>query len=105
MNSPMANSNFTIRQLFEMDACTNCRLCADVCPAACAAQSGELSAVSRLKGLKQNLKARAGRLQRLFGSKPMSAAELKLYLFYLHLGFFKNFCFLRGNSDILNPDC
>jgi heterodisulfide reductase subunit D len=79
MNFLMADSKFTIRQLFEMDACTNCRLCADVCPAACAAQSGELSAVYRLKGLKQNLKARAGRLQRLFGSKPISAAELKHY--------------------------
>jgi heterodisulfide reductase subunit D len=50
--------NFTIRQLFEMDACTNCRLCADVCPAACAAKDGELSAVYRMKGLKRNLKAR-----------------------------------------------
>ncbi len=79
MNSLMANSNFTIRQLFEMDACTNCRLCADVCPAACAAQSGELSAVYRLKGLKQHLKARAGRLQRLFGSKPLPEPELKHY--------------------------
>ncbi|MCU0561870.1 MAG: (Fe-S)-binding protein [Desulfobacterales bacterium] len=75
----MASSSFTIRQLFEMDACTNCRLCADVCPAACAAANGELSAVYRLKGLKRNLQARAGRLQKLMGRKPLSDADLNHY--------------------------
>jgi heterodisulfide reductase subunit D len=54
----MSQHRFTIRQLLEMDACTNCRLCADVCPAACAAMDGELSAVYRMKG-SGNLKGRA----------------------------------------------
>jgi heterodisulfide reductase subunit D len=75
----MANSNFTIRQLFEMDACTNCRLCADVCPAACAAKDGELSAVFRMKGLKRNLKSKAGLFSTLLGRKPPSEADLKHY--------------------------
>jgi heterodisulfide reductase subunit D len=79
MNSIMANSNFTIRQLFEMDACTNCRLCADVCPAACAAKDGELSAVFRMKGLKRNLKSKAGLFSTLLGRKPPSEADLKHY--------------------------
>lgn len=79
MNSLMANSNFTIRQLFEMDACTNCRLCADVCPAACAAKDGELSAVFRMKGLKRNLKSKAGLFSTLLGRKPPSEADLKHY--------------------------
>jgi heterodisulfide reductase subunit D len=79
MNSLMAKSNFTIRQLFEMDACTNCRLCAEVCPAACAAQDGELSAVYRLKGLKRSLAAHAGRLAALLGGRPPSAEELAHY--------------------------
>ena len=73
------SSEFTIRQLFEMDACTNCRLCADVCPAACAAMNGELSAVYRMKGLKQNLKSKAGVFSKLLGRRPPSAEELKHY--------------------------
>jgi len=52
----MTKAKFTVRQLFEMDACTHCRLCADVCPAAYAAADGELSAVFRMKGLKRRLK-------------------------------------------------
>jgi heterodisulfide reductase subunit D len=75
----MAKANFTFRQLLEMDACTNCRLCADVCPAACAAMNGELSAVYRMKGLKHNLKSKAGVFSKLLGRRPPSAEELKHY--------------------------
>jgi len=75
----MPQPKFTIRQLFEMDACTNCRLCADVCPAACAAMNGELSAVYRMKGLKRNLKSTAGVFSKLLGRRPPSAEELKHY--------------------------
>jgi heterodisulfide reductase subunit D len=75
----MPKANFTIRQLFEMDACTNCRLCADVCPAACAAVNGELSAVYRMKGLKRKLKSKAGLFSKLLGRRPPSAEELKHY--------------------------
>ncbi|HWR91862.1 MAG TPA: (Fe-S)-binding protein [Desulfobacterales bacterium] len=70
---------FTIRQLFEMDACTDCRLCADVCPAACAAMNGELSAVYRMKGLRRRLKSRAGFFSRLLGRRPPTEEELKHY--------------------------
>lgn len=62
-----------------MDACTNCRLCADVCPAACAAKDGELSAVFRMKGLKRNLKSKAGLFSTRLGRKPPSEADLKHY--------------------------
>lgn len=75
----MPQSKYSIRQLIEMDACTNCRLCADVCPAACAAMNGELSAVYRMKGLKRNLKAKAGLFSKLLGRRPPSAEELKRY--------------------------
>jgi len=75
----MAKANFTIRQLFEMDACTNCRLCADVCPAACAAMDGELSAVYRMKGLKRRLKAQTSVFSKLLGRRSPSAEELKHY--------------------------
>ena len=75
----MANAHFTIRQLFEMDACTNCRLCADVCPAACAAMDGELSAVYRMKGLKRHLKTQTSVFSKLLGRRPPAAEELKHY--------------------------
>jgi heterodisulfide reductase subunit D len=75
----MPKATFTIRQLLEMDACTNCRLCADVCPAACAAMNGELSAVYRMQGLKRSLKAKSGLFSKRFGRRPPSEAELKHY--------------------------
>jgi heterodisulfide reductase subunit D len=75
----MPQPKFTIRQLLEMDACTNCRLCADACPAACAAKDGELSAVYRMKGLKRSLKSKAGLFSKLLGRRQPSAEELKHY--------------------------
>jgi heterodisulfide reductase subunit D len=75
----MPQSKYSIRQLIEMDACTHCRLCADVCPAACAAMNGELSAVYRMKGLKRNLKSKAGVLSKLLGRRPPSPEEMKHY--------------------------
>ena len=74
----MSKKNFTVRQRFEMDACTGCRLCADVCPAACAAANGELTAVYRMQGLKRKLKAGRG-LRRFFGPKPPDPQELKRF--------------------------
>jgi heterodisulfide reductase subunit D len=75
----MSNRNFSIRQLIEMDACTNCRLCAEVCPAACAAMNGQLSAVYRLKGLKRSLKARAGLFRKFFARRAPSESEWREY--------------------------
>jgi len=75
----MPPSKYSIRQLIEMDACTNCRLCADVCPAAGAAMNGELSAVYRMQGLKRHLKSKTGVFSKLLGRRPPSAEELKHY--------------------------
>jgi heterodisulfide reductase subunit D len=75
----MAPPNFTMRQLFEMDACTHCRLCADVCPAAGAAMNGELSALYRMKGLRRHLKIKGGVFSKLLGRRPPSAEELQHY--------------------------
>jgi heterodisulfide reductase subunit D len=73
----MANRDYTAGQLFEMDACTKCRMCAQVCPAVAASQDGELSAVWRVGALRAILQGRGGFLQRLFGNKPPSEEELK----------------------------
>jgi heterodisulfide reductase subunit D len=73
----MPNQDYTAGQLFEMDACTKCRMCAQVCPAVAASQDGELSAVWRVGALRAILQGRGGFLQRLFGNKPPSEEELK----------------------------
>jgi heterodisulfide reductase subunit D len=73
----VTNTDYAVRQLIEMDACTNCRACADVCPAVTASADGELSGVYRMKGLKQLLRGRTGLFRRLFGVKGPSEEQLK----------------------------
>jgi heterodisulfide reductase subunit D len=73
----MSNRDYSIGQLLEMGACTNCQLCADVCPAVAAASNGELSAIYRMKGLRDLLKGRGGLLRRILGRKPPSDEESK----------------------------
>jgi heterodisulfide reductase subunit D len=75
----MSNQDYSIKQLFEMEACTNCQLCADVCPAVSASKEAKLSAFYRMKGLKQILKGRTGLFRRLLGRKGLSEEEWKAY--------------------------
>jgi len=62
----VANQDYTVNQLIQIEACTNCQLCADVCPAVTASGEGELSALYRIKGLKEILKGRIGLLRKIF---------------------------------------
>jgi len=71
----MSRRDYSIRQIMEMEACTQCRLCADVCPAVAASRDGMLSALTRIKGLKKVLRSRTGIWQRLFGRKAPTAEE------------------------------
>ncbi|MFW6099656.1 MAG: (Fe-S)-binding protein, partial [Thermodesulfobacteriota bacterium] len=73
----MGNRDYHLKQLLEMGACTNCQLCADVCPAVSASWDGELSAPHRMKGLSQRLKARGGLLRSLFRRNPPPEAQQK----------------------------
>lgn len=75
----MSNQNYSVRQVLEMAACTNCRSCADVCPAVSASASGELSALYRMKGLKQILKSRTWLFQKIFRKKELTEEEWKHY--------------------------
>ena len=68
----MANRDYSIRQILEVGACTNCQICAQVCPAVAAALDGELSAVSRVDNLKTVLKSRSRLLRKIFRSKEFS---------------------------------
>ena len=75
----MSNQDYTVRQLLEMEACTNCQLCADVCPAVSVSKEAKLSALHRMKGLRQILKGRAGLFRKLLGRKEFSETEWKAY--------------------------
>ena len=72
----MSHRDYSLKQMLEMEACTQCRLCAEACPAVSASGDGMLSALYRMKGLKNVLRSRSGLLRRLFGSKA-SPEELK----------------------------
>ena len=73
----MANQDYSVRQLLEMEACTNCQACADICPAVTASKEGKLSAIYRLKGMRQILKSRSGLFRKLFRSAEPGEAEWK----------------------------
>jgi len=93
----MANNDYTVRQLLEMEACTNCQICADVCPAVTAAQDGELSAIYRMKGMRQILKSRTGLFRKLFGKKEFSEEDWK------HFSETTFRCTLCGNCQEICP--
>ncbi len=73
----MGNRDYSVAELLQMEACTNCRVCADVCPAVAASGDGRLSGVYRIKGLRQLLKGRVGFLQRLLRKSEPSRADLE----------------------------
>jgi heterodisulfide reductase subunit D len=75
----MANQDYSVKQLLQMEACTNCRICAEVCPAVTASSKGELSALYRMRGLKQILKGRTGLFRRLFGRREPTGEEWKRF--------------------------
>jgi len=73
----MANQDYTVRQLLEIQACTNCQICADVCPAVSASQIGEFSAIYRMKALKQILPGRIGLFHKIFRRRGPSEEQWK----------------------------
>jgi heterodisulfide reductase subunit D len=72
-------SKYTRRQLLEMASCTNCRICADVCPAVSASGDGGLSAVARIERLKALLKRRHPLIGRLLRRGPDLDARRKSF--------------------------
>jgi heterodisulfide reductase subunit D len=75
----MANQDYSVRQLLELEACTNCQICADVCPAVSASELGDLSAVCHINGLRQILKSRIGLFQKIFRTKGPTEEQWKHY--------------------------
>ena len=68
----MIEKHYSIRDLLSLEACTHCRLCAEVCPAVLASNDGKLSGVHRLTELKKINRKREGVLARLLKRKPLS---------------------------------
>ena len=94
---PMANQDYSVRQLLEMAACTNCQICADVWPAVSASQDGELSGVYRMKGLTQILKSRTSLFRKLFLKKNLSNEQ------WQHFSNTVFRCTLCGNCQEICP--
>ena len=68
-------TSYTRTQRLEMDACTGCRLCADVCPAVRATGNGRLSGIHRLRRLAGDLKSREGFLKFLHRRERLADAD------------------------------
>ena len=75
----MTQKDYSIKELVQMEACTNCCLCADVCPAVSASKDGQLSGVYRLLEMRKLMRSRSGLLRRFFGRKPPTQEQLKQF--------------------------
>ena len=75
----MANKDYNFRQILEIEACTNCQICANACPAVSATADGELSAVYRVDGIRKILKSRNRLLRKLFRFNELSEDQWNHY--------------------------
>ncbi len=75
----MTQTKYKTSDLLRMDACTNCTVCADVCPAVRATEDGKLSGVYRISQLRKILRSRSGLFRRFFGCKEPTLEELKVF--------------------------
>ncbi|MFC1839787.1 (Fe-S)-binding protein [Thermodesulfobacteriota bacterium] len=56
----MSVKDYNLRELIQIEACTDCMLCAEVCPAVEATSKGTLSGIYRLNKLRRLVRARSG---------------------------------------------
>ena len=75
----MIEPAYKFSQLVGMEACTNCWLCAEICPAVTAGKAGNLSGVYRLKELRRILDRKYGFINRLLGRNSITTEELKAF--------------------------
>lgn len=75
----MAQTDYSIMEILQMDACTDCCLCVDVCPAVSATKDGQLSGVYRLSELRRIMRSRTGLLRRFFGKQAPTGEQLKQF--------------------------
>jgi heterodisulfide reductase subunit D len=75
----MAQKDYSIKEILQLEACTNCCLCAEVCPAVSVTEDGHLSGVYRLGELRNIMRSRSGLFRRFFGKKQPSEEQLKQF--------------------------
>ena len=72
----MSHRDYSIKELIQLQACTYCCLCADVCPAVAASKDAHLSGVYRLDALNRINRGRTGLLRRIFRNRAPTIEEL-----------------------------
>ncbi len=72
----MGNQDYSVKQLLQLEACTRCLICAEVCPAVMASSDGRLSAVHRIEGLKEIVRDRTDLWRRVL--RRMEPAKERL---------------------------
>lgn len=75
----MANNSYRITDLLSMEACSGCRLCADVCPAVAVNNDGTLSGLYRLHELKKLVRSRIPLLGWLSHNRDFSLESLTAF--------------------------
>jgi heterodisulfide reductase subunit D len=78
----MSIQDYSLRQLLEIEACTRCSLCADICPAVAASRDGLLSGIYRIHRLREIQRSRygiIGMMRRLSGRGELTSKQLKEY--------------------------
>lgn len=75
----MAQTDYRIGELIQVDACSGCSICADVCPAVGATADGKLSGLYRLSEMRKLFRSRAGLLRKLFGGRAPTAEDLSRF--------------------------
>lgn len=62
----MSVKDYNLREIIQIEACTNCMLCAEVCPVVETTFNGKLSGIYRLNELRKLIRARSGILKRFY---------------------------------------
>ena len=93
----MAESGYSLHEYMQMEACTNCRLCAGICPAVSASQDGQLSGAYRLDVLRRIVRRRTGLFRHIFRLREPTTEELKRFSETVYR------CTLCGNCQAVCP--
>ena len=77
MSNEMKLDKFTVKQLAEIDACTRCGNCLDLCSAYIGSSDISISPKKKMEKLKKAVDARYNIFYRLFGKKKLSEKDLE----------------------------
>jgi Fe-S oxidoreductase len=79
-NQKVDLGHFTLRQIFEMEACTRCGECIETCPTFAETRNEEIHPLQKIARTKSFWKAdHLGLLARLFGIKPATEGQWQAY--------------------------